>query len=58
MHRPGFFIFDDISWLSILAALAPIGIIICFIAIADELFALTRKRQKRNDRTHRPDDPQ
>jgi hypothetical protein len=47
MDGPGFFISDDISWLSILAALAPIGIIICLIAVVDELFALIRKRQKR-----------
>ena len=37
MDGPGFFIFEDTSWLSILAALAPIGIIICLIAVADEL---------------------
>ena len=56
---PGFFISKDISWLSILAALAPIGIIICLIAVVDELFALIRKRQKgRNDRINPPDKPE
>jgi hypothetical protein len=36
MDGPGFFISDDISWLSILAALAPIGISICLIAVVDD----------------------
>ena len=59
MDGPGFFISDDISWFSILAALAPIGIIICFIAVVDEIYALIRKRQERpNDRIDRPDKPE
>jgi hypothetical protein len=59
MDGPGFFISDDISWFSILAALAPIGIIICLIAVVDEIYALIRKRQKRpNDRMDPPDKPE
>lgn len=59
MDGPGFFISDDISWFSILAALAPIGIIICVIAVVDEIYALMRKRQKRpNDRMDPPDKPE
>jgi len=59
MDGPGFFISDDISWFSILAALAPIGIIICVIAVVDEIYALIRKRQELpNDRIDRPDKPE
>ena len=59
MDGPGFFISDDISWFSILAALAPIGIIICVIAVVDEIYALIRKRQRRpNDRFDAPDKPE
>ena len=45
---PGFFISDVLSLLlSIIAEQAPIGIIVCFVAIADELTPSCRRDESR-----------